>query len=260
MKWNKIFIPHPCGGHDPIKLIVAERVQAFSKPELEAEAEAIFTVGRLIRERNIFAFTSMELKWEGLRDEFRHKPLDVLQNCPIDIVPNPIERGRFIQSELGRFIKKGGKKDLCGGKDGSSQIYFFNWLRSLHPDIVAKLINQKQERRLTDFDCEGFRDLDWFKELASRLRSDENLPDAFYLWTVRRNNLDVFLTLDFRLINQVASIERDRSGFRLGFRVQSPIQFLHDKGIERPDQYPCVVGRQYTMAEIASISQILNLV
>lgn len=240
------------GFHPSGRLLRAERVPPFSDPAWEAEAEAILMVGRLIRERKVEAFSSMELKWEAMRDYLGSTPLDAFEEYDIEILPNAIERGRFVRAELGHYVKKGGKKDSTEGKNGASQISFFRWLLKLEPDSVSKIVEARESRQLTDFDCESLDDLGWFKALATRLRSEENLPDAFHLWTARRNGIDVFLTLDRKLINHAASIEREKSGFRLGVKVMSPIAFLRGEGIATLEPYPCRPGQFYTMAEIAA--------
>src|SRR5690606_8740168 len=106
MQWNKVPVRNPAGGFLPTKLIVAERVKPFPKPPQEAEAEAILTVGRLIRAGSVSAFTSMELRWEAFRDYMGMRPLDALTGCEIGTVPNAVERGRFVAAELGAFIRK----------------------------------------------------------------------------------------------------------------------------------------------------------
>lgn len=240
------------GFHPSARLLGAERVSPFSDPAWEAEAEAILTVGKLIREQIVEAFSSMELKWEGMRDYIGSPPLNAFEQCNIEIVPNPVERGRFVSATLEDYVKKGGKKDSAEGKNGASQISFFRWLLNLEPDRVSKILEARGSRQLTDFDCESLNDLGWFKALARRLRSEENLPDAFHLWTARRNGIDVFLTLDRKLINHAASIESEKSGFRLGVKVRPPIAFLREEGVATSEPYPCRPGQFYTMAEIAA--------
>ncbi|BCX48606.1 hypothetical protein HAHE_25140 [Haloferula helveola] len=254
MHWTRVPVPHPQSGFYPHKLLVAERLPPYPNPGFEAELEAIFTVGRLIRERKVEAFSSIELKSESFRDRLGGKPIDALAGCTIGMVPNPIERGKFVRAELGEFIRKGGKKDRLSGHSRTSQISFFRWLCQLGPEAAGRIVADRQTRGLSPFECESFAGLDWFRAMARRLRSDENLPDAFYVWTAKRSSLDVFLTLDLRLVNAAAAIEREKSGFRLGVRVRSPIQLLADEGIDEPDPYPCEPGRQYTMAEIARLA------
>ncbi|NJM36794.1 MAG: hypothetical protein HC845_02365 [Akkermansiaceae bacterium] len=242
------------GFHSSARLWGAERIPPFSDPAWEAEAEAILTVGKLVREKKVEAFSSMELKWEAMRDYLGSTPLDAFEGCDIDIAPNPIERGRFVRAELGHYVKKGGKKDIAEGKNGASQISFFRWLLKLEPDSMHKILEARESRQLTDFDCESLNDLGWFKALATRLKSEENLPDAFHLWTARRNRIDVFLTLDRKLINHAASIESEKSGFRLGVRVRSPIAFLREEGVANPEPYPFRLGQFYTFVEIKNIA------
>ncbi len=235
-------------------LLGAERVAPFANPEWEAEAEAIYTVGKLIREKKVEAVSSMELKWEAFRDYFGRPPLDALEGCEVGIVPNAIERGKFVGASLGDYVKKGGKKDQENGGSHVSQIAFFKWLCQLGAESVERLLELQGSLKLTEFECESLRGLDWFKALSKRLRSDENLPDAFHLWTAKRNDIGVFLTLDRRLINHAASIEQEKTGFKLGVKVRSPISFLQDEGVAQPEPYPCHPGQFYTFVDIARIA------
>ncbi len=253
MHWTNRPMPHPQGGFFAAKLIVAERVHPFANPVHEEEAEAILAVGRLIHQKKVVAFTSMELKVEGLRDFLGMEPLDAFARCEVQFVPNAVERSRFVQAALDVYVRKGGKRDGEGNDNRFSQIAFFEWLCSLSPEAVTRIIEQRAARNLSDFDCESLLDLEWFKGLNSRLRNREDLPDAFHLWTAIRNRLDVFLTLDHKLIRKVESINREKSGFRIAVQVLSPREFLKREGIAEPAPYPCKPGVDYLMADICRI-------
>lgn len=178
MRW----VNKPLDGHHPSNpLLGAERVTPFSDPAWEAEAEAILTVGRLIREKKVEAFSSMELKWEAMRDYIGSSPLDAFKQCDIETVPCPVNRGKFVSASLEFYVKKGGKKDLAEGQNGASQISFLKWLLKLDTEGIQKIVEARTIRNLTDFDCESLNDLLWFRMLQHRLRSSENLPDAFHL-------------------------------------------------------------------------------
>jgi hypothetical protein len=254
MRWVNKPLDGPPGQFFANSLLGAERVAPFSNPAWETEAEAIFTVGTLIREKKVEAVSSMELKWEAIRDYLGSPPLDALHECDIGMVPNAIERGKFVGALLENFVKKGGKKDGVDGENRASQITFFKWLCKLDADAVAKILESRGRLNLTDFECESFGDLSWFKALSERLRSDENLPDAFHLWTAKRNRIDVFLTLDRKLINHAETIEKEKSGFRLGVKVRSPIRFLQEEGVAKPEPYPCLQGQFYTFLDIARMA------
>lgn len=253
MHWTKRSVPHPQGGFFPAKLIVAERVHPFENPAHEEEAEAILAVGRLIHQKKVAAFTSMELKVEGLRDHLGSEPLDAFARCEIEFVPNAVERSRFFQASLDVYVRKGGKRDQGEDENRFSQIAFFEWLCGLSPEAVQRIIELRTARNLSDFDCESLLGLEWFKGLNTRLRNREDLPDAFHLWTAIRNHLDVFLTLDHKLIRKVESINREKSGFRIAVQVLSPREFLKREGIAEPAPYPCKPGVEYLMADIGRI-------
>jgi hypothetical protein len=234
------------------ELLGAERLPALVPHEKEEELLAIYTIGRLIREGALRAFTSMELTMERFRDYFGAKPYDALAGCDIEFASNPIERGNWCVSPLEHFVKKGGKKDGAQDTLGTSQISFFEWLCKLTPDTVERIIELRSHRNLTDFECESFRALDWFKGLAKRLRSRENLPDAFHVWTAVRNNMDAMVTLDQRLVNQIAAIGNEKSDFKIDVAVISPLQFLRKLGVSSADPFPFEHNRFYSLSEVGS--------
>lgn len=86
------------------------------------------------------------------------------------------------------------------------------------------------------------------------LRHSGSIISAFNLSGIR-NRFDVFVTLDHKLIRKVESINREKSGFRVGVQVLSPREFLKRKGIAEPDPYPCKPGVEYLMADIGRIEE-----
>lgn len=109
----------------------------------------------------------------------------------------------------------------------------------------------QSELKLTSNEVSSLGDLDWFQHLAMRLQSDENLPDAFHLWTARRNEMDVFVTLDRKLNNSFDSIVSERqSGISFGLEVMSPLPFLKWCGVDSIDPIPIDHGVFYHYHEL----------
>ena len=233
------------------KELGAERLSLEPNDNRQAEIDAIYTIGREMRETRLSAYSSLELAFERRADDFGQNPLDAFEGCEIDSVEVPISRGHFFQGPLDEFILKGGKKDRKNGENvGLSQISFLKWLCSLEPKTIDKILVSPIGRQLSEFEKQSFGQLDWFKSLANELKSDENLPDGLHIWTAERNEIDFFLTLDQRLINQIDGIVSRRKPFELSTRVVSPLQLLDELGVPSLGSPPIEPNRLYYFTEI----------
>lgn len=95
------------------------------------------------------------------------------------------------------------------------------------------------------------RELGWFKNLCQKIRGEENLVDAFTLWTAHRNGCNVVLTLERKLVEQVKSLRREKSNpLELKPCVIGPIQLLEQMGINKPDNVPLEFDRFYEFHEL----------
>ena len=220
---------------------------------LQSNRDAIYTIGRLIREKHLKAYSYTELAAESVRGYYGAKPLNALQDCSILSAEPPINRGTFFNYGWDGFVRKGGRKDRSTNNIGGSQVEFLSWVISLGEADVESIISLYGHQVLSDFEIQSLRELDWFRRFAKRFRSSENYPDAFHVWATKRNKLNCFLTLDFKLINTVRQIKKERQGPQLETLVISPLELLEELGVSKPDIVPYVFDRFYPMVEIPNL-------
>lgn len=238
--WGNKKIPIPLVGY---------RKRVSSNSSLQEEIDAIVTIGRLIREGRIAAYTYSELRTEALRRSPTVKAFNSLAGCHISSCSAPIEQGKFRQTgRLSEAIAKGGKKDKKNNVNVGvfNQIPYLEWLIQLDEHATQFILSHHNEFGLTEFEVESFRQLDWFKFICSRFGSSENYPDAFHLWTAERNEIDVFLTLEKSLPNIVNQIwQSTNHKYQLKTSVLRPIGFLQSMGITDRDEAPIKAGQFY---------------
>jgi len=214
----------------------------------QAEIDALFTIGRLIRERRIYAFTYTELMFEGWRRVIGERAFDALADCPVEHCDTPLERSRFFQtSRFSDYVTKGGKNDRKSGKDTSmSQICFVEWLLSLTDEHVLHLTSLRDRLKIPEFEIESLQNIQWFRAMCRIAQSPENYPDVLHLWAAQRNRMDIFLTLEKRLPNIAAHFPTDEScAPSYPTRVLRPRELLKLLGISTCDPVPIEPGRFY---------------
>lgn len=222
-----------------------------SNPKLQAEKDALFTIGRLIREGRIIAFRYGEIAFELCRAA-NPVIVNALAECKILHCDPPIVRSKFrqtIQSE--EIIRKGGKKDRDAGNVPSefNQIPWLTWLKDLTPNEVTLLMEHQAELNLTSFEVQSFRELNWFQVLCDRSQSPENYVDVFHLWTAERNGLS-FLTLDQGIQNLVARVKTEkRRSVDVNSTVYLPTDLLRAMAVSQPDPVPMELGRFYGLGD-----------
>lgn len=215
----------------------------------EDDIAALVSIGRLIREGAVSAYSYSELKFELFRRAAPVREFYALDGCHISTCPAPIERSKFRKTgDLGEFVSKGGKKDRKRNVDVGdfNQIPFFEWLLRLDGQGVSSIMQHAQAIALTDFEMESFQQLDRFKFICGRLRSPENYPDAFHLWTAERNGIDVFLTMENALPNAAAQMAKSNNPkHQLRVSVLRPTALLQLLGVAEMDKIPIQAGRFY---------------
>jgi hypothetical protein len=238
------------GGRKQIATIHGmKRKPAHKNPDFQQEINALPTVGRLIRENAIEAYTSNEIWCEAMR----FRPLlpfgNALRNCPIGRCPPAIDRSKFMQTtNVTEYFAKGGKKDRkLGIAIGPiSQIAFLESLCALTPESVVALTSHSEMLRLTKFEIESLQDIGWFQFLCKRCGSPENYPDVFHLWTAERNHLDVLLTLDDDLPKLVYRVSTEKKKtVEIKTQVLWPPGLLDRIGIKDRDPVELEDGRLY---------------
>lgn len=225
----------------------------FDDEGLQKQIDALPTVGRLIRENTISAFTYNELEFESFRRSVPIKAFYALKDCHIAHCNSPIERSKFRRTiDLGEHISKGGKKDKnnSGALSEFNQIPFIEWLLQLSEEDVKSIINIRDDLALTDFEVESLNQIGWLKFVCGRFQSRENYPDAFHLWAAERNQIDVFLTLEKKLPNNVNQIRQSKNQkHHIKTMVLRPIEFLEHIGIVQLDDAMIAPGAFYTFMD-----------
>lgn len=213
----------------------------------QVEIDALFTIGRLIREKSLIVYTSRELQVEAFRRTPKIQVFNALRNCEILNCPPPLERSKFRQTiDFNEYLSKGGKKSLKNNEHigDANQIPFLKWLQNLNDSSVELLIDSAQTLRLTRFEVESLRNIKWFQSLCKIVQSPENYPDVFHAWTAERNQLDVFLTLEKKLPNTMSYLGKN---FQIRTQVLRPTNFLNQLGISKTDDVPVEFDKFYSL-------------
>jgi hypothetical protein len=222
--------------------------------DYQQQKEALFTIGRLIREGRIEAFDYWEIQCERWRGTPTIQECNALRGCDIRSCDPAIQRSKFRQSvDLTDVFSKGGKKDIKKGVElgQANQIVFFEWLCTLGNREIDLLISHATPLRLTPFEIDSFRDIGYFQFLCQRAGSRENYPDVFHLWTAKRNNLDALLTMETTLPKLVSRVKNEKSRkVEIDIEVIRPLDLLKKLGIEKPDPVPLEFGHFYHLHEL----------
>jgi hypothetical protein len=131
-----------------------KRKKPDNREDYQQQKDAMFTIGRMIRERKISAFTSIEIEFEHLRGRSSIQEFNALENCKLDNCDPALNRSRFQKtSEFIKFTAKGGKKDRRLGMSvgAGTQLAFMEWLFDLDMAGVTALIEHASLYRLESF-------------------------------------------------------------------------------------------------------------
>lgn len=239
------------------------RVKALNDPEQQREIDALFTIGRLVRESHLELFTYSELEAEMWRRPRGREPLlNAFGDCRSKSCESALERSKFRMTvNMNEWFAKGDKRDLNKGRPITdfNQVPYFAWLSTLTSAEIQLLTRQAAALRLTDFEVESLHDLTWFQKLFGALGgSEKHLPDCFHIWTARRNKIDVFLSIEKtlpRLIEELKS--RRKLGIEINVEVLRPTSLLGLLNISAPDPVPVEFDRYYSYAEIFGLKREL---
>jgi hypothetical protein len=218
----------------------------------QAQKNALFTVGRLMREGRIEAYSYIEIENEVRQARLQY--FNALQGCAIRRCVPPLERSKFRKTaNLKDWFAKGGKKDRLAGValGGANQIAFFSWLNELSEMHVQILVKHAQQIGLSVMEVESLNDLRWFQFLCNRWNSPENYPDIFHLWTAERNHCDVLLTLDKGIQKLVARVAAEKTKtIEIRTEVLRPLDLLRKLSVAAIDPVPMESGRFYSLLEL----------
>lgn len=236
LKWGTREITVPISG--------AERKPPQDDPSRQNEFDALFTVGRLIREGRVQAFRHHEVMVELWRG--RNTPwVSALTKCDIFTCEPALHRSKFRSTTNFReAVRKGGKKDREKGiaPSNQTQLAFLSWLHGLKPRAVEMLILHATEIGLTSFEVESLQRINWFQIMCGRSGSAENYVDVFHLWTAERNGL-CFLTLDNKIKRLVERVAAEKSCPVSNLPdVFLPTDLLRAMGVTSPDPVPFQTG------------------
>ena|SRR3984957_16139715 len=217
--------------------------------EYQGEIDALFTIGRLGREKQFEAYTYTELQFEKMSWPIGEPAFNALYRCPITRCPSPIERSRLQRGPLRfRDLKQDEKRAPIDVK--SDQVLFIQWLCSLDANSVEALVSHRDVIGLTNFEVESLRNLGCLQGMCKN-RGSKNYPDMLHLWTAQRNQIEIFLTLESKLPNIAAEITRTKAiKTEYPTRVMRPLEFLNLLGARRVDPVPIQSGCFYPAHEV----------
>jgi hypothetical protein len=215
-----------------------ERKKPDQDAEYQKQKDALFTVGRLIREGKIEAYSSIEIDFEHFRGTATIQELNALRGCQIHKCAPALDRSRFRKTaNFTVFMAKGGKKDKRAGIAGvETQIAFLEWLCTLDQASVSAVIEHAAIIGLSPFEIESLGNISWFQFLCKRSGSAENYPDVFHFWTAERHGFDAMLTLEKKLPRLVARVQAEKAiQIEINAAVLRPLDLLTAFGISEAD-------------------------
>lgn len=241
----------PQNAHYEVYGVVRKQIDANA--EYQSQKDALFTIGRLIREKQIDAFTYGELMLESWNRAIGLREFDALANCVVRQCDSAIERSKLRGGLYPEYGRKGGKEDRKRGLDVSiSQIEFIKFLCALDEPQIAQLISLSKTLEFTSFETDSLLKLPELRALCQIGCSQENYPDMFHLWTAQRNQMDVFLTLERQLPEFISKAPRALlDQCPLSIQVLRPVAFLDLLGISEPDPVPIEPRLFYPFFDIA---------
>jgi hypothetical protein len=241
IRWGDIDVIQPISGLKKVPL---------ANPSFQKQKDALFTIGRLIREGKISAYEYSEIWIERVRGRIKEQEGNALRDCQVSKCLPALERSKFASGSFFDLVAKGGKKDRKRGKQANnlSQISFFDWLTSLTEEGIKNLLKDADIIGLTQFEIESCRDIKLFQSICAEAGSKENYPDAFHLWTAERNRLDFLLTVDGPLIDMSSRIRSKEKSFHV--EAILPLELMKRLGIKKMDTIPLKNDYFYSFLEL----------
>ncbi len=163
------------------EVLGAVRKKPHDDRAFQAQIDALPTIGRLIREKRLEAFTYNELRCEKVWQFIGEPAFDAMAGCAIQSCPPAVERSRFYQGHYLTYARKGGKKDRKSGvRTTIGQIQFMQMLCNLKEDFLPQWMPFVKTLGLTAFEIESMVNLKCFQ--SSDCRGLHRCPLAFLLF------------------------------------------------------------------------------
>jgi hypothetical protein len=239
------------------------RRPASGKLERDRHIDALYTIGRLIRERKIIPYTYTEIRSELVRGTALNPRLNRFSGIRIEKCFAPIERSKFdVTLDHREYLSKGGEKDRKAGKvsNGFTQIDFFERLNALSANDIQIIKDSYSQGmvpfcELTQFELESLDNLSWFQYLCNTSGNKEDYPDVFHIWTAERNNLDGILALDDPLCDLIKRVKAEKGpSISISIDAFKPLELLEKMGITELDPIPVDRRDFYSVCEIMMLA------
>jgi len=120
------------GAQSHCEVLGVARKKPHDDAAFQTQVDSLFTIGRLIREKRIEAFTYGELRCESMQQFIGDPMLDALAECEIKTCPPAIERSASSEAAISRSQERATRRIEKRGLDARlSQIAFIQMLCEL---------------------------------------------------------------------------------------------------------------------------------
>tara|TARA_B100001059_G_C17797807_1_gene564179 strand:+ start:896 stop:1762 length:867 start_codon:yes stop_codon:yes gene_type:complete len=166
-----------------------------TKSWLSEQIESLPTIAKKAGLNDIQLYSYPELRYESWHRSAIRKIGFIFADIEIQEVESAVERSYFQQSDLSLHLQK------------DRIIGFYKSLLNFEPSKAD--FNSPMFKRLPPHMVTNLKNIERFKAICKGI-SDNQLLDAFHLWSAETNNMDYFLTVDkkfIRVMTQSKSID-----------------------------------------------------
>jgi hypothetical protein len=215
------------GLSNQLLLVQAKPARSPAEQWLRAQIEALPTIARLARERELELHTYIELDFEQMRSRQSFPANlfgDVFEGINLERVEPAVDRSIFFQSE--EHISGAAQKQFCC------------WLLK---DFSERLLEKcLLDDRLDLAQLQRLRNVSRYREICKSLHQSQ-FVDGFHLWTGEIHGLEYFLTADQKFVRALAANEK----LALACTPIFPQDLLRVLGVVERDPLPFEYGRRY---------------
>lgn len=194
---------------------------------LRKEFDCLPTISKLLQDREIKGYRYIELELEDWQRSGSGNSANLGNLFPRELfgdIGPAIERSYFFQSSISDYVKT------------SKMVEFCLWLKRLKANELNLDVLIKK-----GFPAEMLRNLHHvsrFHELCHVLQKEEQLVDAFHLWSAEVNGIEYFLTTDKKFVNAIQRAVRD-------CKPILPSELLDKLGVRKMESFDYKVGVFY---------------